>query len=117
MTKRTRYSADFKARVALDAIREELTLAELSKKHGVHLLLAGVCSQTPRGHDDQRLETGSDPLADRGVYTPRSKNMASAFDKNAGTVAQDNEAEIDKLHSKIGQLVVERDFLKRAFGR
>ena len=30
MTKRTRYSADFKARVALDAIREELTLAELS---------------------------------------------------------------------------------------
>ena len=36
MTKRNRYSADFKARVALDAIREELTLAELSKKHGVH---------------------------------------------------------------------------------
>jgi len=36
MTKRTRYSAEFKARVALDAIREELTLAELSKKHGVH---------------------------------------------------------------------------------
>jgi len=43
--------------------------------------------------------------------------MASAFDKNAGSVGQDNEAEIDKLHSKIGQLVVERDFLKRAFGR
>ncbi len=36
MTKRKRYSAEFKARVALDAIREELTLAELSKKHGVH---------------------------------------------------------------------------------
>lgn len=36
MTKRTRYSAEFKARVALDAIREELTLAELAKKHGVH---------------------------------------------------------------------------------
>jgi len=48
MTKRTRYSAEFKARIALDAIREELTLAELAKKHGVHLLPAGVCSQTPR---------------------------------------------------------------------
>jgi len=36
MTKRTRYSADFKARAALDAIREGLTLAELSMKHGVH---------------------------------------------------------------------------------
>ncbi len=36
MTKRKRYSNDFKARVALEAIREELTLAELSKKHGGH---------------------------------------------------------------------------------
>jgi len=26
----------FKAKVALEAIREEMTLAELSKKHGVH---------------------------------------------------------------------------------
>jgi len=43
--------------------------------------------------------------------------MAAAFDRNAGSTAQDSEAEIDKLHSKIGQLVVERDFLKRAFGR
>ena len=34
MTKKKRYSSDFKARVALKAIREELTLAELSKMHG-----------------------------------------------------------------------------------
>lgn len=92
MTKRTRYSADFKARVALNAIREELTLAELSKKHGVH------------------------PTMISGWKRAAIKNMAAAFDKNAGLVVQDNEAEIDKLHSKIDQLVVERDFLKRAFG-
>jgi len=36
MTKRKRYSNAFKARVALEAVREELTLAALSKKHGVH---------------------------------------------------------------------------------
>ena len=36
MTKRKRYSAELKARVALDAIREELTLTELLKKHGMH---------------------------------------------------------------------------------
>ena len=75
MTKRTRYSADFKARVALDAIREELTLAELSKKHGVHLLPAGVCSQTPRGHDDQRLEASGDPLAGRACLHAREARI------------------------------------------
>jgi transposase-like protein len=31
-----RYSADFKAKVALEAIRGDLTLAELAAKHGVH---------------------------------------------------------------------------------
>jgi len=45
------------------------------------------------------------------------KNMAATFSKNAGSATRDNDAEIDKLHAKIGQLVVERDFLKRAFGR
>ncbi|WP_187431548.1 hypothetical protein ROLI_037810 [Roseobacter fucihabitans] len=36
MTKRKNYSPDFKAKVALEAIREEMTLAELSKKYGIH---------------------------------------------------------------------------------
>ena len=33
---RKRYAAEFKSRVALEAIRGELTLAELASKHGVH---------------------------------------------------------------------------------
>ena len=35
-TKRTRYLADFKAKVALEAIQGDLTLAELGAKHGIH---------------------------------------------------------------------------------
>ena len=36
MAKRKNHSPEFKAKVALEAIREEMTLAELSKKYGVH---------------------------------------------------------------------------------
>ncbi|TGN57476.1 hypothetical protein E4L95_13340 [Paracoccus liaowanqingii] len=36
MTKRKRYSAELKAKVALEPIREGLTTAELSKKHGIY---------------------------------------------------------------------------------
>ena len=93
MTKRKNHSAEFKAKVALEAIREELTLAELSKKYGVH------------------------PNMINGWKRTAVKNMASTFTKGGGDVAQAIEAEIDKLHSKIGQWLVERDFLKRAWDR
>jgi transposase len=36
MTKRKRYTAEFKAKVALEAIREELTTAEVAKKYDIH---------------------------------------------------------------------------------
>jgi transposase-like protein len=40
-TTRKRYSADFKAKVALEAIRGDLTLAELAAKHGIdHTMIA-----------------------------------------------------------------------------
>ena len=61
MTKRKNHSPEFKAKVALEAIREKITMAELAKKHGVHLLPAGVCKQTPRGHSDWDVEACRDP--------------------------------------------------------
>ena len=41
--KRKRYGAEFKARVALEALRGELTTAQLAAKHGVHQTMVGEC--------------------------------------------------------------------------
>src|ERR1700722_15256171 len=39
--KRKRYSADFKAKVALEALRGELTAAQLASKHSIHQTMVG----------------------------------------------------------------------------
>jgi transposase len=39
------------------------------------------------------------------------------FDEKNSTREQNRDAELTKLHAKIGQLVVERDFLSKAFDR
>ena len=90
MKKRKNHSAAFKAKVALDAIREEHTLAELSKKHGVH---ANQISQWKR----KAIE-----------------NMVQSFSGGSTASDQVSAVEVEKLHSKIGQLVIERDFLADA---
>ena len=90
---RRRYSADFKAKVALDAIRGEKTLAELGARHGIH---PNMIAQWKR--------QAIDGMA--GVFSGKSEQDSAA-----------REARIEKLHAKIGQLTVERDFLAKAFGR
>ena len=40
-SKRKRYSAEFKAKVALEALRGELTTAQLAAKHGIHQTMVG----------------------------------------------------------------------------
>jgi transposase len=44
------------------------------------------------------------------------ENLSTVFE-NRSDVGQSREADIEKLHAKIGQLIVERDFLAKAFGR
>ncbi len=90
MTKRKNHLPAFKAKVALEAIREEMTLAELSKKYGVHPTQIGTWKRAA------------------------IENMTTAFSKRGGDPGRADEAEIDRLHSKIGQLVMERDFLANA---
>ena len=42
MAKQKRYTPEFKAKVALESIREELTTAELSKKYEVHPTMSRI---------------------------------------------------------------------------
>jgi transposase len=91
--KRKRYSAEFKAKVALEALRGELTTAQLATKHGVH--------QTMISEWKRQAVDG----------------LASIFSGKAEEKEGIREGDLEKLHAKIGQLVVERDFLAKASGR
>jgi len=91
-TKRKRYSAEFKAKVALEAIKSEQTLAELAAKYSLH---PNMITNWKR----QAIE-----------------NMADAFSSKSERDNKADEAQIKELHAKIGQLTVEHDFLAKAFG-
>jgi len=92
-TTRKRYSVDFKAKVALEAIRGDRTLAEQAAKHGVHHMMIAAWKR-------QAIE-----------------GMAGTFSGAGEAARAASDAEVDKLHAKIGQLLIERDFLAKASGR
>jgi transposase len=43
--------------------------------------------------------------------------MATTFSGASETKQFNSDAELDELHAKFGQFVIERDFLSKAFGR
>ena len=94
MTKRTRrnHSPDFKARVALAAIKGDRTIAQLSDQHGVHV---------------SQITAWKDQL---------QASAANVFG-TGGAASAAPAVDIKSLHAKIGELTLENDFLEGALSK
>jgi transposase-like protein len=89
--KRKRYAPTFKAKVALAALKNEETIAELAQRFGLHPTMITSWKRA--------LMDGATDIFDKGHKTHKQV-----------------EGQIDELYRHIGQLKVERDFLARKLG-
>ena len=79
--------------MALEALRGDQTIAELSARHKIH----------------PNLITSWKKKAQEG--------LVDVFSEGEQRQEVSREAELQQLRAKVGELVIERDFLSKAFGR
>jgi transposase-like protein len=89
--KRKQYNPQFKARVALDAVRGYKTVPELASQYGLHPTVINSWKRQLLGKADTLFESG----------------------KSHSTEAAPQDEQIAELYRQIGQLKVERDFLEK----
>ena len=92
MAKRRKFTDQFKAKVALEALRGDKTIQEIAAKHQVHPNQVSTWKR-------QAVE-----------------GMAEVFARG-GKSDGPTDAEIKELHAKIGRLAVENDFLSEGLKR
>jgi transposase len=89
--KRKKYSPEFKAKVALAALKNNETTADLVQRFGVHPTMIAAWKRS--------LQEGAADIFGKGQKTQKQVDT-----------------KIDELHRQIGQLKVENDFLSRKLG-
>lgn len=89
MRKRRNHDADFKARVALEAVKGERTVSELAAEYGVHPTM---------------IHQWKKSLLD---------GAADIFERGSKKSAEVDEETVRSLHAKIGELAVANEFLSR----
>ncbi len=89
MSKRRRFTADFKARVALEALRGTKTIQEVTSRYKVHPNQVGTWKKQAFA------------------------GLGSIFENGVGK-SEDREHAVRDLHAKIGELTVQNDLLSRA---
>ena len=90
---RKKHGVDFKAKVALAAVREDCAVAEMSSRYGVH---------------DSQIHAWKKTAID---------GLGSLFAKGKGAPSDTaDDARLAKLYEKIGELTVERDFFRKRSG-
>lgn len=91
---RRKFTAKFKAKVAIEALQERMTIQQIASKYEIH---PNQISQWKRQFLD---------------------GAESVFESDTSAKDQQKElqSEQDKLYKKIGRLQVENDFLKKSLG-
>ena len=93
MTARRRFTADFKAKVALEALRGDKTIREIATRHKVHPNQVSAWKR-------QAVE-----------------GLGAVFSNGSDHARRDHDCEVRDLHAKIGELTVVNDFLARGLRR
>ena len=90
---RRNHAPGFKAKVALAAIKGDRTLTELAEQFDVH---------------PNQIAAWKDQLL---------QGAADVFERGSNGKSSTSEIDVKSLHAKIGELVLENDFLERALGK